>query len=225
MAEGKLSRLQQQIIAELAHLEPKGVVTGGAALVGFHLAHRTTRDIDLFFRGLSQLGRLPETVLQRLTGSGLGVTTVQRSPGFCRLRVTDGAETCVVDLVAEPVAAIEAPLQVEVGGEVVLIDSRHEILVNKLCAVLGRSEIRDLVDLQHLLRDATEDDLIRAVGHAGVKDGGFSPMTLAWVLRSLEVAPLAAQAGFSKQDIDQLDRFRDVLVSRIAQLARPDEAQ
>jgi len=45
MAEGKLSRLQQEIIAELARVEPKGVVTGGAALVGFHLAHRTTSNI------------------------------------------------------------------------------------------------------------------------------------------------------------------------------------
>jgi hypothetical protein len=47
----RLSRLQRRVMVTLAALKPQGVVTGGAALVGFYLGHRATRNVNLVFRG------------------------------------------------------------------------------------------------------------------------------------------------------------------------------
>ncbi len=97
------------------------------------------------------------------------------------------------------------------------MDTRHEVLVNKLCALLSRSEVRDLRDVEALL--AAGEDLTRALGDAPRKDGGFSPLTLAWILETFELPVLAARAGLSPAETDALDRFRADLARRIARLA------
>ena len=60
-------------------------------------------------------------------------------------------DSVVVDLVADPVAAIEPPAEASHEGRRLRLDSAHEILVNKLCAILQRSELRDLLDIGALL--------------------------------------------------------------------------
>jgi hypothetical protein len=82
---------------------------GGAALVGFHLPYRTTRDLDLFWNGLPGLGHLPNDVAELLKRAGLKVATLQSSPSFSRLSVRLDEESCIVDLVAVPVAAPGLP--------------------------------------------------------------------------------------------------------------------
>jgi hypothetical protein len=118
---------------------------------------------------------------------------------FRRVLVADGAEVVVLDLVADPVPVVDAPRLAAPG---IYVDTAHEILVNKLTALLSRSEPRDLVDIRALV--AAGGDLDRAIRDANVKDGGFSPSVLAWVLRS---APVPADAG--------LAAFRDALLSRL----------
>jgi hypothetical protein len=67
---------------------------------------------------------------------------LKRAPGFARASVSDGVETIDVDLVAEPVASIEPPQEAEREGVHVSINTRHEILVNKLNALMSRAEER-----------------------------------------------------------------------------------
>ena len=165
MALGRLSNLQEQVLVALAGIEPPWTLSDGAALAGFHTAHRETRDLD-------------------------------------------------------PVPLAEAPRAVTVGGATFLVDTPHQILVNKLCALLNRSELRDIEDIRALLD--TGGDLPRALGDCPNQDGGFSPMTLSWSLRSLPVERLAASSGWSAARIDALSRFRDALLDRILEQARPD---
>jgi len=119
----------------------------------------------------------------------------------------------VVDLVAEPVASVEPPQRTEIGGVHILVDTAHEVLVNKLCALLHRSELRDLIDIEALL--AAGGDLDRALADAPGKDGGFSGLTLGWTLQSWEVAEVARAAGLD-QRASELERFRVDLLARIA---------
>ncbi|HEX6901276.1 MAG TPA: nucleotidyl transferase AbiEii/AbiGii toxin family protein [Thermoanaerobaculia bacterium] len=220
MSGGKLSALQWRVLELLSALAPPWTLTGGGALVGFHLKHRTTRDLDLFWHGLQQLESLPEEVRSRLVSEGLEVSPVQSGATFVRLRVRDGAETCILDLVADPVATIESPLQIRVGRALILIDTPHEILVNKLNALLSRSELRDLEDVKALL--AAGGDLERALADASKKDGGFSPLTLSWVLKELRPASLAQVAGVNPEKARELEIFRNSLVERILQLSPPE---
>lgn len=221
MSGDRLSSLQWRILEVLARFEPAWTLTGGAALAGVHLKHRTTKDLDLFFRTLGQLGPLPDEVRSRLTEAGLEVSTLQSGSTFAQLRVSDGTSVCIVDLVAEPTPSLEAPIRVQVGEMAIEVDTPHEILVNKLCALLGRSELRDLEDVRVLLENG--GDLERALADAPRKDGGFSPLVLAWVLRGFQPRALASAIGMSAESAERLEQFKKSFVQRLLDIASPGE--
>ena len=187
--KSRLSPLQHSVLQLLKDVEPRWTLTGGGALVGFYLGHRTTEDLDLFFSGSHILGQSANEVRQCLLNANLSPTDLHTSPGFRRFSIQSDDETLVIDLVADPVPHIAPPIE----RDGLLIDSPHEILVNKLCALLSRSEPRDLVDVGALV--AHGEDLQRAIADAPKKDGGFSPPTLAWVLESFSLAS-SARLGF-----------------------------
>lgn len=216
----KLTPLQHRILRLLAGLTPPWTLTGGGALAGVHLGHRTTRDLDLFWRARPGLDYELAEAQARLRADGLAVDVLRTAPMFGELRVTDGDDVCIVDLVAEPFPAIAPPERVTVAGVEILVDSRHEILVSKLTALLGRTEVRDLVDVRALIESGA--DLVAALRDAPKKDAGFSAVTLAWVLETFEPGPLAAALGWSAEDTARLDAFRRQLVDRLTALTRPE---
>ncbi len=58
-------------------------------------------------------------------------------------------------------------------------------------------------------------DLDDAIESAPKKDGGFSPLTLAWVLQNFDVVSLSSAAGLSNTEAEPLDRFRGELIDRL----------
>jgi len=100
-----------------------------------------------------------------------------------------------------------------------LVDTLHEILVNKLCVFLSRVELRDLRDVQELLRRG--GDLERALADAPRKDSGFSPLMLAWLLREFPIRTLAKVDDYPEPECTDLERFRDDLVRRLLRLTDP----
>jgi predicted nucleotidyltransferase component of viral defense system len=219
MTRPELTRLQLDILRALSGVEPPWTLTGGAALAGVHLGHRSTRDLDLFWHGATRLDTVVETVEDRLARASMQVEARQRTSSFVRLVVRRGEEATVVDLVAEPVEGIEAPVTAALDDFTVLVDTPHEILVNKLNALLSRSEIRDLVDVRALL--ARGGDLDRAVHDAASKDAGFSATTLAWVLRGLPVEALVRASDMPAAEGPGLQAFRDELVARLTAETSP----
>lgn len=205
----------------LAGIEPPWTLSGGAALVGFHTRHRETRDLDLFWQSRRELGNTPADARARLERAGLDVTVVQTAEAFSRLGVRDGMESVIIDLVADPVPLAEPPQARTVQGATFLVDTPHQILVNKLCALLSRSELRDLVDVEALLE--TGCDLRRGLLDAPKQDGGFSPLTFAWSLRGLPLRRLAAALKLGPGEVEALERFRDALVDRVLAEAKPEE--
>lgn len=186
--------------------------------MGFHLGHRSTRDLDLFWHGRESIADVRREAIRCLRSAGLEVTELRTFEAFTALRVTDGEDAVVVDLVADPVAPVDPPQSTEFRGARILVDTAHEVLVSKLCALLHRSELRDLVDIEALL--AAGGDLERAIRDAPSKDGGFSALTLGWALSEWDVAQVARDAGLGDRARD-LERFRDELVRRVA-AERPD---
>lgn len=213
---GQLSDLQSRVLVILADVEPRWTLTGGGALVGFHLGHRTTRDLDLFWHDCGSIIEVRREVIARLRAAGLEVAGLRTLDTFTALQATDGDQAVVIDLVAEPVASIEPARETEFCGVQILVDTAHEVLVNKLGALLHRSELRDLIDIQALL--AKGGDLERALADASVKDGGFSALTLGWTLQAWKVAEVGREAGLAQAA--ELERFRDELLARVTG-ARP----
>ncbi|MBI3050000.1 MAG: nucleotidyl transferase AbiEii/AbiGii toxin family protein [Acidobacteria bacterium] len=216
---GKLTPLQRRILCTLAALDPPWTLTGGGALAGVHLGHRTTRDLDLFWRARSELGPAPADAQVLLRAAGLGVVALRTTPAFAELRVSDGHDVCIVDLVAEPFPPVEAPLQTTIEEATIAVDSMHEILVAKLTALLSRMELRDLIDVRALLEAGA--DLTAAVRDAPKKDTGFSALTLAWVLHTFEAGPLARAMGWSEKETAGIDAWRRQLVDRLTRMTRP----
>jgi hypothetical protein len=220
VALGKLSALQERILIILAGLEPAWTLTGGGALVGFHSLHRETRDLDLFFRPHKTLEHLVPEITRRLESSGLTVQTLRSSATFSELQVRDAIETIEIDLVADPTPQAEPPRPTACGSAMILVDTPHQLLVNKLCALLSRSEVRDLVDVRALLE--MNGDLARALEDAPRQDAGFSPLTFGWSVRGIPLRSLARSLGWADGEIAALETFRDELVERVVQAARPD---
>jgi predicted nucleotidyltransferase component of viral defense system len=220
VGRGRLTALQSRVLEVLAGFEPPLTLTGGGALVGFYLDHRTTRDLDLFLHGHSVLGDNAARVIDTLRAAGLQVSSTQLGTAMHKLSVSDASETLVVDLVADPVRCIEEPTRVAIAGRTLLVDTRHEILVNKICTLIQRSELRDLDDVRELLDNG--GDLARALADAPRKDGGFSPLVLLWLLRQLPIRDLAQREAWSEQRTERVSNFRDALVERLAADARPE---
>ena len=202
-------------------MEPPWTLVGGAALAGVHLGHRETRDLDLFWRGQQSVASEAARVerLLSLAPWDFTVEAIQRESSFVRLRVIDRDEVVILDLVADPTPEITPDEKAVVGGATIRVASMHEILVNKLCALLSRSEVRDLGDVKALLEAG--GDLARALRDAPREDAGFSPLTLAWVIKDFRVERLAQAAGQAPEAVPALVAFRDDLVERLVDLARP----
>ena len=220
MSLGRLTALQEKLLLVLAGIDPPWTLSGGGALAGFHAAHRATRDLDLCWQQRSHLGDCVEAVLKALEQAGLETKVLQTREAFYQLSVRDQDDSVILDLVADPKPLAEAPRPVTVGGATFLVDTPHQILVNKLCATMGRSEPRDLEDIEALLDRG--GDLPRALQDCPQQDAGFSPLTLAWAIRSLPLERLTAALGWPADRTEALARFRASFVERIVQEARPE---
>lgn len=222
MPQGKLSALQQRILVVLSPLRPSWTLTGGAALAGFHTKHRETRDLDLFFHHQQDLGSIIVDATQALQGAGLDVAPVRSSAMFAQLDVRLDAESTIIDLVADPTPIAEVAQPMIIGDATILVETPHQLLVNKLCALLSRSEVRDLIDIRALVESGA--DLPRALNDYPGQDAGFSPMTFAWGAQSLPLRRIAAAQGWPEPEIEALERFRQGLVEGVMAAARPGDS-
>lgn len=212
--------MQVRILRVLPGLTPPWTLSGGAALAGAHTKRRGTRDLGLFWQSQREFQAEPDAVRRRLEDDRLEVIVLQRAEAFCRLTVNDGAESMTVDLVADPVPLAEPPVEIDLAGARIRIDTPHQILVNKLCALLSRSELRDLGDVDVLLK--LGGDLPRALRDAANQDRGFSPLTFAWVLEQFPIAKQAIVLGVGPETVADLERVRSELIARMRMLTRPD---
>lgn len=216
MASSPLSRLtvlQEDLLREFFSREQRFFLTGGAALGGFYLGHRETEDLDLFSPPGVDLEDASRVLNESARAVGATLEPVRRFAEFQRWLARRGQETCVVDLVVD--RAPQVDLQKVVRG-ILRLDTLREIAANKLSALIGRSEAKDLVDLQALL-GLQQFRLEDAIRDASLKDRGVDPATLAWVLDSIRIGPEAALPG--AVDPKELDEFRRDLVARLRGMA------
>ncbi|HVS09098.1 MAG TPA: hypothetical protein VMS76_04420 [Planctomycetota bacterium] len=115
---------------------------------------------------------------------------------------------------------VAKPTHAGLGRARFQVDTPHEILVNKLCTLLDRAEIREIQDIRELL--AQGGDLDRALSDAPRKNSGFSPLTMAGLLRDLRLASMAEASGLGEAELKALDRFREELLARVARSAAPE---
>ena len=209
----RLTQFQAEILEAFFRQESRFFLTGGGALVGYHLGHRETHDLDIF-----SLSPVMEDGVRALrsaaTAVGASWQDVRTAPEFRRVLLTRGDESVIVDLVIEHAEQLrpEKPLH-----GVVRVDPAEEIFANKLCTLLRRSEIRDLVDVRAL--EGLGLSLTEALASGQRKDGGLTPAQLAWVLSQITIGEEASLPG-GVAPVDLRDYLRG-LIDRLARLAHP----
>lgn len=182
-----------------------------AELVGFYLGHRRTEDLDLFTME-NEVENGFRLVVEVAKSLGANVEPIQTSPNFRRILLKRGAEAIVIDLIREYVIQV-SPEKTVING--IRIDTPDEILANKLCSLLSRSEIRDLVDVRELERAGFS--LENALTAAAKKDSGLTAAQLAWVLYQIKLSADLAPPG--DVSVSELKDYLSGLIDRLKRLA------
>ena len=214
MANNTLNDLQKEFLEKFFARDNRFFLTGGAALVGYYLHHRNTEDIDLFTleNEIEPGFALVNEVARDMGGE---VEPIQTSPDFRRLLLRRGDSSIVIDLVHEYVFQVNRD-KVVING--IRLDTPEEIFANKLCALLSRSEIRDLVDVRAL--ELAGNSIEIALEAAAKKDTGFTPGQLAWVLSQISFGDDLTPPGGVR--LAELRDYLEALLMRLSRLAFPN---
>ena len=209
-----LDRLQRDLLEAFFAREQRFFLTGGAALVGFYLHHRQTLDLYLFTTE-DHLEDGEAALFDAARELGATVERLRTSTSFRRFLVSRGDESVVANIVRDLAPQIDTEKPVRDG---IRIDSPREIMANKLCTLLSRGELRDLVDVMALEQAGygVEEHLALAAR----KDAGLTPAQLGWVLSQLEIGEDASPPG--GVSADELRGYLDELVRRLSEVAYPE---
>lgn len=148
-------------------------LAGGAALVAVGLSRRPTRDIDAFTGRMIDVGAAADRASAALRDAGFEVTVERSDSGFATLLVTAAGRRRSqfrVDLGLDHIAW--PPAESALGPTL----SERELAANKVLALFGRVQPRDLVDLEAL---ASRRPVAGMLADAATKDPDFDHIVLA----------------------------------------------
>jgi hypothetical protein len=185
---------------------------GGAALSGAWLAHRTSRDLDLFFSDREDLRAFVVDLSSVAREARAHVELVRDSGTHVRAALELAGQALELDLVHDPLPDIgpEAP-----SLEGIRLVPLPDLRASKLTCLLSRAEPRDLVDVLFLDRGGfpPERDLELALR----KDAGVDPSVLAWLVRQIPLEPMPVM--LVPLTSAELAGYREELAKRFKQVA------
>ncbi len=212
-ATSRLSQLQHDLLHAFFDRTQSFFLTGGAALAEFYLRHRVTEDLDLFATPDVEMDEGVRALFEAAAAVGATARVLRESGDFKRYTVSRGPDMTLVDLVVD--RAPQVADKRSFGR--VRVDPPNEIVANKICALLDRFEVRDLLDLQGLFESGLT--LENALADAQRKHAGADPATVAWALSQATIPPTAPiPAGATAV---QLEAFRRHLIERLTRMALP----
>jgi hypothetical protein len=126
-----------------------------------------------------------------------------------------GAEREIIDFVIEWVEQIDCQKNV---FDQIRVDTLREIGINKICTLLGRSEIKDIIDLYFLSKNGF--DIVGNINFAMRKDGGLDPATLSYIVSTIKINE-TPDFLLKEVSIDNINCFLTKLKDDLAELAFP----
>lgn len=173
---------------------------------------RRTDDLELFSASASALSHIDGAVSVACGQIGATWREERTTPYFRRYRVLRGDEEMRLDLVHDPTPQLVEEKNVVDG---VRVDPVDEILANKICAVVGRSEPRDLWDIHQLVLRGLDFD--QALANATRKEGGVDAESLLFVLQACHWPTFeAACAAAGLTGAEDVSLFFQTLAKRLA---------
>lgn len=158
----RLYSLQDRVLAAVFSGETDFYLTGGTCLHRFHAEDRYSADLDLFTNENALFREDVRSIGKRLENAVLSYTVQVDTRDFVRLFVEEQLQ---VDLVNDRVYRHGRSLQTAQGY---FVDNVENICANKICAVLGRDEPKDVFDL-YTIYEKTRNDWPGSISAADKK--------------------------------------------------------
>ena len=176
-------------------------LAGGYAVQAHGFLDRPSADVDLFAEASAQFdfSQAVDAVITAYRRDGLEADAEVRSSTFARLSVSIGEERAKVELGVD--WRKNEPILLAIGP----VLHADDAVANKVCALFGRAEVRDYVDVAAILASGrySEEDLVRL---AEEHDPGFDPSWFTEALNAVDRLPdaLFAPYGLDPQDVSAL---------------------
>ncbi len=148
---GALYGLQDRVLQAIFSKEINFYLTGGTCLHRFYYPERYSVDLDLFTNENTLFREDARMLQQSLAESNIQYTIAVDSRDFIRVMIEDRLR---VDLVNDRVYRTGNIVQASNG---VLLDNLLNLCANKICAILGRDEPKDVFDLYTVYRHEPQD--------------------------------------------------------------------
>lgn len=176
-----LTQIQVDFLDAFFQFTRNFYLTGGTALSAFYLQHRHSVDLDLFTREGTAFEKAEALVRGTCEKLGIPSLPVEITPIFKHFRVGAPDNPLTLHFSKDVLFRVKPPNRF---GDI-LVDSIEDITANKICAALGRTEIKDLIDLYFL--DVTGYSIPSYFDLAQQKDGGLAYETLAFTLSQFDI--------------------------------------
>ena len=172
-------------------------LAGGYAVQAHGFLDRRSADVDLFAEASARFdfSEAVDAVIAAYHRDGLEARTEARSSSFARLSVSSGGEQARVELGVD--WRKNDPVRLAIGP----VLHADDAVANKVCALFGRAEVRDYVDVAAILASGrySEEALVSL---AAEHDPGFD---LAWFIEALEAVDRVPEAAFAAYGLTAAD--------------------
>jgi len=162
---GYVSEAQREVLVQLVThpvIEGSFFLTGGTALSVFYLNHRLSDDLDFFTLRPLDLGEIDFWIRTQWPKAAV---KIKEGPQFLSLLIREVR----VDFVVDPLS----------------IDTIKNMLSNKLCAVVSRTEPKDFIDFYMILKAFPNVEIEEMYELSRMKDAIFDdPPTVAYQLEA-----------------------------------------
>jgi predicted nucleotidyltransferase component of viral defense system len=166
-----LYRLQDRVLDVLFSFQTSFYLTGGTCLHRFHVEHRFSDDLDLFTSDNNLYREDVRSLINGLRQAGIAFHIEVDTRDFVRMIVEHALK---IDLVNDRGYRLGTNLP---GPRGIALDTIPNIAANKICAIMGRDEPKDVFDLYSIFT-TTQTDWPAVIAAAHKK--------CAWDMESLE---------------------------------------
>ncbi len=191
-------------------------LTGGSALGIFYYDHRFSYDLDLFTVKEIDWYFLEKLFISVAEEINAEYKSITKAPFFHRYELKRGKDKELIDFVIEKVVQVDKEKKT---FDIIKVDTELEIGINKICTLLSRTELKDIIDLYFLVKNGF--DIKENIEKAKLKDGGIEPAIISYLLSQFKISKLPDYM-IEKVSIEELEKFISDIKKLMAEIAYPE---
>jgi len=196
------SPAQREVLTQLIthpDIEKNFFLTGGTALSVFYLHHRLSDDLDLFTKDFSSLADIDFWIKTNWPKESV---KIKEAAQFLSLLIKDVKVDFVIDILSTDE---ERERYIFENGHYLLVDTISNIVSNKFCTVVSRTEPKDYIDFYMILKSFPTIGINDIYQKSRLKDAIFDdPPTAAFQLET-GIAFIKENPAIMPEVLQQID--------------------